>query len=104
LILYYDIFCNQFANIYNYHNYSITMNEAKEVHNMLRRAAGIFTFVQTEFLPQLANPPPLGSDLDPRVLNAYVNQCTAEAQEGCTCVKTIIISLLECTYISSFLQ
>lgn len=62
---------------------SITMNEAKEVHGMLRRAAGIFTFVQTEFLPQLDNPPPLGSDLDPRVLNAYVNQCTAEAQEGC---------------------
>lgn len=60
------------------------MNEAKEVHSMLRRAAGIFTFVQTEFLPQLDNPPPLGSDLDPRVLNAYVNQCTAEAQEGCT--------------------
>lgn len=59
----------------------ITMNEAKEVHSMLRRAAGIFTFVQTEFLPQLSNPPPLGSDLDPRVINAYVNQCTAEAQE-----------------------
>lgn len=59
------------------------MNEAKDVHTMLRRAAGIFTFVQTEFLPQLANPPPLGSDLDPRIINAYVNQCTAEAQEGC---------------------
>ncbi|XP_012277681.1 BRO1 domain-containing protein BROX [Orussus abietinus] len=59
----------------------ITMNEAKDVHTMLRRAAGIFTFVQTEFLPQLANPPPLGSDLDPRIINAYINQCTAEAQE-----------------------
>lgn len=59
----------------------INMNEAKDVHTMLRRAAGIFTFVQTEFLPQLANPPPLGSDLDPRIINAYVNQCTAEAQE-----------------------
>lgn len=58
------------------------MDEAKEVHSMLRRAAGVFTFVQTEFLPQLSNPPPLGSDLDPRVINAYVNQCTAEAQEG----------------------
>lgn len=58
------------------------MNEAKEVHSMLRRAAGIFTFVQTEFLPQLSCPPPLGSDLDTRVINAYVNQCTAEAQEG----------------------
>ncbi|XP_026668981.1 BRO1 domain-containing protein BROX-like isoform X2 [Ceratina calcarata] len=59
----------------------ISMNEAKDVHTMLRRAAGIFTFVQTEFLPQLAEPSPLGSDLDPRVINAYVNQCTAEAQE-----------------------
>lgn len=58
------------------------MDEAKNVHSMLRSAAGIFTFVQTEFLPQLANPPPLGSDLDPRLINAYVNQCTAEAQEG----------------------
>ncbi|XP_014234633.1 BRO1 domain-containing protein BROX-like [Trichogramma pretiosum] len=59
----------------------ITMDEAKEVHSMLRRAAGIFTFVQTEFLPQLTSPPPLGSDLDSRVVNAYINQCTAEAQE-----------------------
>lgn len=58
------------------------MNEAKAVHGTLRQAAGIFTFVQTEFLPQLANPPLLGSDLDPRVINAYINQCTAEAQEG----------------------
>lgn len=66
------------------------MTEAKDVHTMLRRAAGIFTFVQTEFLPQLANPPPLGSDLDPRILNAYVNQCTAEAQEGCIMDKFII--------------
>jgi len=77
------------------------MNEAKEVHSMLRRAAGIFTFVQTEFLPQLDSPPPLGSDLDPRVLNAYVNQCTAEAQEGCTRAKIILISLFEYTYIGS---
>ncbi|XP_031835511.1 BRO1 domain-containing protein BROX [Nomia melanderi] len=59
----------------------ISMNEAKDVHTMLRRAAGIFTFVQTEFLPKLANPPPIGSDLDSRILIAYVNQCTAEAQE-----------------------
>lgn len=63
--------------------FSITMNEAKEVHYMLRRAAGIFTFVQTDFLPQLTDPPSLASDLDARVLNAYINQCTAEAQEGC---------------------
>lgn len=77
------------------------MNEAKEVHSMLRRAAGIFTFVQTEFLPQLANPPPLGSDLDPRVLNAYVNQCTAEAQEGCT-HKNMILTNCSYIYPSSF--
>lgn len=67
------------------------MNEAKDVHTILRRAAGIFTFVQTEFLPQLENPSPLGSDLDPRILNAYVNQCTAEAQEGHTNVKFIVL-------------
>lgn len=57
------------------------MVEAKIIHTTLRQAAGIFTFVQTEFLPQLSSPPPLASDLDPRVINAYINQCTAEAQE-----------------------
>ncbi|XP_043283541.1 BRO1 domain-containing protein BROX-like [Venturia canescens] len=59
----------------------VAMTDAKAVHGKLRQAAGIFTFVQTEFLPQLSNPPMLGSDMDPRVINAYINQCTAEAQE-----------------------
>lgn len=76
------------------------MKEAKDVHSMLRRAAGIFTFVQTEFLPQLANPPPLGSDLDPRIINAYLNQCTAEAQEGCVTYEITICTSDE--YIFSF--
>jgi hypothetical protein len=58
------------------------MDEAKLVHSSLRKAAGLFTFVEKYFLRQLQTNPVQGSDLDPRVLSAYLNQCTAEAQEG----------------------
>ena len=58
------------------------MNEAKVVHSSLRKAAGLFSFVDRSFLRQLQTNPVQGSDLDPRVLSAYFNQCTAEAQEG----------------------
>ena len=33
-------------------------------------------------IPQLIEKPVSGSDLDVRVVAAYLNQCTAEAQEG----------------------
>ena len=33
-------------------------------------------------IPQLIDKPVSGSDLDVRVVSAYLNQCTAEAQEG----------------------
>ncbi|XP_068084611.1 BRO1 domain-containing protein BROX [Anabrus simplex] len=59
----------------------ITMDEAKEVHKSLRKAAGIFRFVQREFLPQVQGKQKEGSDLDPRVTASYMTQCTAEAQE-----------------------
>jgi len=59
----------------------IKMEEAKEVHTSLRKAAGIVKFVQDTLIPQLAERSADGGDLDGRVCTAYMNQCTAEAQE-----------------------
>lgn len=56
------------------------MEDAKDIHTSLRKAAGIFQMVLKDLLPILQPGVP-GSDLDPRVLNAYCTQCTAEAQE-----------------------
>ena len=58
------------------------MEEAKAIHTSLRRAAGLMTFVKGTLLPQLVEKSRNGSDLDIRVISAYLNQCTAEAQEG----------------------
>lgn len=57
------------------------MEEAKEVHKCLRIAAGIFTLIKNELVAQLIVQPEKGTDLDPRVLDTYIEQCTAEAQE-----------------------
>ncbi|KAG1695760.1 BRO1 domain-containing protein BROX [Nymphon striatum] len=62
-------------------SYFVTMDEAKEVHKCLRKAAGLISCVQEKYVGQLLDKPQPGSDLDPRVLGAYINQCTAEAQE-----------------------
>jgi len=59
----------------------VKMEEAKEVHTSLRKAAGIILFVQDTLLPQMIEKVPDGSDLDIRVIAAYLNQCKAEAQE-----------------------
>merc|ERR1719483_1489993 len=59
----------------------ISMEEAKEVHTSLKKAAGVVKFVQETLIPQLAEKSANGSDLDGRVCTAYINQCTAEAQE-----------------------
>ena len=77
------------------------MEEAKDIHTSLRKASGIMKFVQDTLLPQvitksilissimlklnalllqLGERPKNGSDLDVRVIAAYLNQCTAEAQ------------------------
>jgi BRO1-like domain. len=58
------------------------MDEAKEVHNSLRKAAGFFKLVQSEFGPKLTERQKEAGDLDARVTEAYIKQCTAEAQEG----------------------
>jgi len=59
----------------------LQMEEAKEVHTALRKAAGLIGFVKDTLLPQLVEKPGEGTDLDTRVVSAYLNQCTAEAQE-----------------------
>ncbi|XP_063229719.1 BRO1 domain-containing protein BROX-like [Bacillus rossius redtenbacheri] len=60
---------------------NLDMEEAKDVHKSLRRAAGVLGAVQKELLPQLRQPGAKAGDLDPRVAAAYLHQCTAEAQE-----------------------
>ncbi|XP_034245559.1 BRO1 domain-containing protein BROX-like isoform X2 [Thrips palmi] len=59
----------------------MNMDDAKEVHTALRRAGGLFEVVQKKFLPMLRERARDGGDLDPRVVRAYRDQCTAEAQE-----------------------
>ncbi|QQP41139.1 Uncharacterized protein FKW44_015418, partial [Caligus rogercresseyi] len=59
----------------------MSMETAKEIHSSLRRGAGYLSFVQDVLLPQLVETPESESDLDPKVLVAYLNQCMAEAQE-----------------------
>lgn len=58
------------------------MEEAKEVHTCLRVAAGIFTYAKDELVGKLAgNSTDNAVDTEGRVMEAYINQCTAEAQE-----------------------
>ncbi|XP_025105423.1 LOW QUALITY PROTEIN: BRO1 domain-containing protein BROX-like [Pomacea canaliculata] len=57
------------------------MEEAKAVHRCLRTAAGIFKFVKETLVPKLIDSFESGTDTDTRVLDAYIKQCTAEAQE-----------------------
>ncbi|GLH07452.1 Uncharacterized protein GBIM_12905 [Gryllus bimaculatus] len=59
----------------------ITLDEAKDVHVSLKKAAGIFQFIQSMYLPQLGSEQIEAGDLDRRILAAYLTQCTAEAQE-----------------------
>ena len=54
----------------------------QDIHTSLRKAAGLINFVKDTLIPQLIDKPVSGSDLDVRVVSAYLNQCTAEAQEG----------------------
>ncbi|KAH9375451.1 hypothetical protein HPB48_011196 [Haemaphysalis longicornis] len=60
---------------------NINMDEAKDVHKCLRKAAGYFCAMKDKYVGQLREQPVPGSDLDSRVATAYINQCTAEAQE-----------------------
>ncbi|XP_047495791.1 BRO1 domain-containing protein BROX-like [Penaeus chinensis] len=59
----------------------VSMDEAKIVHRSLRRGAGLLKYAQEEWVNKLLEAPKPGSDGDPRVHTAYLNQATAEAQE-----------------------
>jgi hypothetical protein len=61
------------------------MEETKEVHTSLRKAAGIFRLIEHDFSPKLTERQMEAGDLDPRVVSAYRTQSTAEAQEGGIC-------------------
>lgn len=60
----------------------MTNEDSKEVHRSLRRGAGILKYVHEEWVNKLIEAPGVGSDSDPRVQSAYLNQTTGEAQEG----------------------
>lgn len=60
----------------------VSMDEAKLVHRSLRRGAGLLKYAQDEWVNKLLESPAPMSDCDPRVHTAYLNQATAEAQEG----------------------
>ncbi|CAD7679968.1 unnamed protein product [Nyctereutes procyonoides] len=60
---------------------NITEDEAKEVHRSLKIAAGIFKHLKESQIPKLITPAEKGRDLEARLLEAYVVQCQAEAQE-----------------------
>uniref|UniRef100_A0A3Q0RRH4 BRO1 domain-containing protein BROX n=1 Tax=Amphilophus citrinellus TaxID=61819 RepID=A0A3Q0RRH4_AMPCI len=60
---------------------NISEAEAKDVHRSLKVAAGIFKNLKEAHIPRLITPAEKGRDLEPRVIDAYIIQCQAEAQE-----------------------
>uniref|UniRef100_A0A3P8T538 BRO1 domain-containing protein BROX n=1 Tax=Amphiprion percula TaxID=161767 RepID=A0A3P8T538_AMPPE len=74
--LWYTKFASRLAGKEN-----ITEAEAKDVHRSLKVAAGIFKTLKEIHIPRLITPAEKGRDLEPRVIDAYIIQCQAEAQE-----------------------
>ncbi|XP_051849313.1 BRO1 domain-containing protein BROX isoform X1 [Antechinus flavipes] len=60
---------------------NITEDEAKEVHRSLKIAAGIFKHLKENHIPKLITPAEKGRDLEVRLIDSYIIQCQAEAQE-----------------------
>lgn len=60
----------------------LTEDQLKKIHRDLRRASGVILGMKSNFIPLLESREPAGSDLDTKVLDAYICQCMAEAQEG----------------------
>lgn len=58
-----------------------SLDDAKKAHTCLRKAAGVFKKMDAEYTARLLDKPAAGSDQDSRVVQAFVLQCTAEAQE-----------------------
>uniref|UniRef100_A0A8D0B885 BRO1 domain-containing protein BROX n=1 Tax=Salvator merianae TaxID=96440 RepID=A0A8D0B885_SALMN len=59
----------------------ITEDEAKDVHRSMKIAAGIFKHLKESHIPKLITPVEKGRDLEARLIDSYVIQCQAEAQE-----------------------
>ncbi|VDP88320.1 unnamed protein product [Echinostoma caproni] len=59
----------------------VSQEEAKEVYMSLRQAAGIFKLLRDKYAPNMLAPAQPGHDLYVDVLEAYISQCLAEAQE-----------------------
>ncbi|XP_034383662.1 BRO1 domain-containing protein BROX isoform X2 [Cyclopterus lumpus] len=74
--LWYTKFASRLAGKEN-----VTEAEAKDVHRSLKVAAGIFKTLKEVHIPRLITPAEKGRDLEPRVIDAYIIQCQAEAQE-----------------------
>ncbi|KAI1897723.1 hypothetical protein AGOR_G00086210 [Albula goreensis] len=74
--LWYTKFASRLAGKEN-----ITEAEAKEVHKSLKIAAGIFKHLKEAHIPRLITPAEKGRDLETRVIDTYIVQCQAEAQE-----------------------
>lgn len=60
---------------------NITEDEAKDVHRSLKIAAGIFKTLKESHIPRLITPAEKGRDLEARVIDTYIIQSQAEAQE-----------------------
>lgn len=60
---------------------NITEDEAKDVHRSLKIAAGIFKHLKESHIPKLLTQAEKGQDLEARLIDAYIIQCQAEAQE-----------------------
>ncbi|XP_063160039.1 BRO1 domain-containing protein BROX isoform X2 [Candoia aspera] len=59
----------------------ITEDEAKDVHRSMKIAAGIFKHLKESHIPKLITPVEKGRDLEARIIDSYIIQCQAEAQE-----------------------
>ncbi|XP_015786372.1 BRO1 domain-containing protein BROX [Tetranychus urticae] len=63
------------------HQESPTDEQLKKIHRTSRKCVGILEEMKTNYLPRLIDTGTNGSDLDIKVMDAYISQCIAEAQE-----------------------
>ncbi|TGZ63799.1 hypothetical protein CRM22_006694 [Opisthorchis felineus] len=59
----------------------VSTDEAKEVHTSLRHAAGLIQLIRDKYVSKLNSSPKPGDDLCADVMEAYIHQSVAEAQE-----------------------
>lgn len=61
---------------------SVTEEQLKKIHRFLRKSVGVLSEIKTNYIHRLVDTCTIGSDLDTKVIDAYIAQCFAEAQEG----------------------